>query len=155
MSESLPVAVGGDGHSIHVLHDEEGELPIGDTTVEELRDVRVIQRREDLSFGDEAPVELVGVGAASQQLDRDPASILAIGAFSQVDDAHSAAPELAQQTIGADLPLNAWCAQEWAGQLDGVSIEDGVGADRVPGEARRPRHGASVSSHCAVSQAAR
>ena len=108
MVESLPVAVAGDGHSIHVLHDEEGELPIGDSAIEKLRDVRMIQRGEDLSFGDEAPVELLGIGLLSQQLDRDPLAILAIGAFSQVDDAHSAAPELASETIGTDLLLDPW-----------------------------------------------
>ena len=39
-----------------------GQLPVGDAAVEQLRDVRVLQRREDLPLGDEAPVEIFGIG---------------------------------------------------------------------------------------------
>ena len=66
--EALAVAVGGDRHAIHVLHDEERQLSVGDAAVEQLRDVRVVQRREDLSFGDKAAIESSASGLPRSSL---------------------------------------------------------------------------------------
>src|SRR4030095_12655405 len=85
-AEALPVAVRGDGHSLHVFHDQEREVCIRDAAVEQLRDVRMVQRGKDLSLGDEAAMKFLVVSTASQHFDRDSASILTVGRVGQVED---------------------------------------------------------------------
>src|SRR5262245_24602517 len=70
--------------------------------------MRMAQRREDLSLGDEAPVQFLGVGAVAQQLDRDLAPELPIVALGEIDDTHAAATELAHDAVRADAPVEQW-----------------------------------------------
>jgi hypothetical protein len=60
--EPMTVAIRRDRQTIDVLHDEIGQLSFNRATIEQLRDVRVTERSENLSFGNETPVELLGVG---------------------------------------------------------------------------------------------
>ena len=66
--------------------------------------MRVIERSEDLPLGEETLVQLVGVPTRAQDLHGDAATELTVIAFGQVDDAHSAAPELAQHAVRPDPP---------------------------------------------------
>jgi hypothetical protein len=63
------------------------------------------QRGEDLSLGDEAAVQLVGVGAVAQELDRDLATELAVDALGEVHHTHAAATELAHDAVGANATV--------------------------------------------------
>ena len=103
--EPVAIAVRRDRQTVDVLHHEIRELSFGRTAVEQLRDVRMTQRGEDLPLGEEAPVELLGVGAVAQELDRDLAAELAVDALGEVHHAHAAATELAHDAVRADAPV--------------------------------------------------
>ncbi len=111
-SEPVPVAVFRDRETVDVLDDEIRKLSVGDTAIEQLRDVRVRQRREDLPLGQEAAMQLVSVSAAAQQLHRDAAAELAVVALGKVDDAHPSASDLPQHLIRADLPASLAIGQQ-------------------------------------------
>jgi hypothetical protein len=64
----VAIAVGGDRQTVDVLHHEIRKLPFGRAAVEQLRDVRMTQRGEDLPLGDEAPVELSASGLLRRSL---------------------------------------------------------------------------------------
>ncbi len=86
----------------HVLHDEVRLARLVDTAVEEARDVRVLERRQHLPLDAEAPLQ-IGVGdGAPDDLDRDLLLELAVDALGEVDRAHPAPPELAQDPVGAE-----------------------------------------------------
>ncbi len=62
-----------------------------------------LERREDLPFGEEPPLNVSVVESAADDLDRDPAAKLAVVPLGEIDDAHAAASELAQHAIRADV----------------------------------------------------
>ena len=101
--EPVRVAVGGDRLTVDVLHHEVRQLAVGHAAVEELRDVRMAQRREDLPLGDESPLDLPVVEAAADDFDRHPAAELPVVTLREVDDAHAAASELAQDLVRPDV----------------------------------------------------
>src|SRR5215471_15157122 len=101
----MTVAVRRDRQTVDVLHHEIRELILGRTTVEKLRDIRMAQRREDLSLGDESPVELFGVWAVAQEFDRDLATELAIDAFGEIHHAHAATTELSHDAVRANASI--------------------------------------------------
>src|SRR5690349_20725990 len=106
--EAVTVAVRRDRQTIDVLHHEIGELSVGRAAVEQLCNVRMAQRGEDLPLGDEAAVQLLGVWAVTQQLDRDLATELAVVALGEIDHAHAAATELAYDAIRAYAAVEQW-----------------------------------------------
>ena len=79
--------------------------------------MRVIERGEDLALGEEALVQLVGVLTRAQHLHGDAAPVLAVVALGEVDDAHPAAPELAQHAVRTDPPP-ARTIREHGGDMD-------------------------------------
>ena len=56
--ELLPIAIAIQRLAVHVLHHEVGIAFLGFARVDQARDVRVIQAREDLALGAEAQAEL-------------------------------------------------------------------------------------------------
>ena len=88
--------------ALDVLHDEVGHALVGAAAVEEPRDVGVVQRGKDLALGAEARQHVLGVHATLDDLERDPLLVLAVGALGEVDGAHPAPAELADQPVGAD-----------------------------------------------------
>src|SRR4029079_13397257 len=103
--EPVAIAVGSDRQTVDVLHHQIWKLPFRRAAVEQLRDVRMTQRGEDLPLSDEAPVELLGVGAVAQELDRDLAAVLAVDALGEVYDAHATTTKLAHDAVRADAPI--------------------------------------------------
>jgi hypothetical protein len=103
--EPVTIAVGGDRQTVDVLHHEIRKLPFSRAAVEQLRDVRMTERGEDLPLGDEAPMELLGIGAVAQELDRDLTAILAVNAFGEIHHAHAAATKFAHDAVRADAPI--------------------------------------------------
>ena len=102
-AQPVGVAVRGDRLAVHVLHHEVRQLAVGDAAVEELRDVRMAQRREDLPLGEKSPLDLPVVEAAADDFDRHAAAELAVVTLGEVDDAHAAASELAQHLVRSDV----------------------------------------------------
>ena len=87
---------------VDVLDREVGLAFGGDAAVEQAGDVRVVEPGQDLPLGEEAPVDLVRVHPALDELEGDPLLELAVGALGEIDHAHPAPCQLAHETIGAD-----------------------------------------------------
>jgi len=110
-------------HAIDVLHDEKRHLVISHPAIEQLRDASVLERREDLSLGEEALAELVGIWTGANQLHRDSLPVLSVVPFSEVHHAHAAATELTKHAIGTDsaAPLNV--SERTSGGAGDVSFQ--------------------------------
>ncbi len=82
-------------------------MPSGATTaVEQARDVRVLECREDLPLHAQAALNLRREQPAAHDLQRDALLILLIGALREVHVAHAAGAELAHDAIAAEhLPF--------------------------------------------------
>ena len=102
--EAVLVAVAVDRLAVDVLHDEVRLAVVGHAAVEQPRDVRMIERREDLSLGAEAVASMSASEPAAQQLERDLLLELSVGALGEEDAPMPAAAELADDAIGADDP---------------------------------------------------
>jgi hypothetical protein len=126
--ELAPIAVHRDRHAVDVLHDEKRKLVVGDTAVEQLRDATVSERGEDLSFGDEAPMQFLGVGARAQQLHRNALLVLSVVSLGQVDDAHAATAKLTQHAIRADPPAAVRVSEGAQTRGDDVSFQHALRA---------------------------
>lgn len=86
------------------LHHEIRLAVFCDAAVEQVGNVRVIQRRQNLPFGEEA---VPGVGrreADGEELQGDPLVELSVGTMSQKDASHASVPQLVDQLVGADAP---------------------------------------------------
>ena len=85
-----------------VLHDEVGQSIVRCSSIEQARDVRVVEAGQDLSLVAKMTEHRVGVHAAFDQLDCDLLLVLLIRALGQIDRAHSAAADFANNSIRAD-----------------------------------------------------
>src|SRR5690606_27147988 len=97
-AEAHPLAVDVDRQSVDIFHDEKRAPISGHAAVEQAGDVRMVERREDLTFGEE-PLHQLWVGAVAENLDRSAAAELAVIALRIVDDAHPAATDLTEQAV--------------------------------------------------------
>jgi hypothetical protein len=114
--EPVSVAVLRDGQAIHVLHDDVRVPILGDAAVQQPRDVRMHEGRQNLPLGDEALVQRIGHVARANQLDRDLMLELPIGALGEVDDTGAATTDLANEVIRADAAgqlFPEWRFPEW------------------------------------------
>ena len=100
--ESVPAAVLQDVDAVDVLHDEVREPVVRRADVEQARDVRVVERRQDPALGAEAAQHVFGVEPASHELDRDVSAEVGGLVRGQVDATHPAAPEEPLDTVRAD-----------------------------------------------------
>jgi hypothetical protein len=96
------IAVRGDRRAVNVLHDEKRDAPVCDAAVQQLSNAVMLERRENLSLGEKATMQVVGIGACAEQFDRDALLILSIVALGEVDDAHAATAKLAYDAVCAD-----------------------------------------------------
>ncbi len=97
--ETPLVAVLRDRLAGDVFHDEEGHAALGRAAVQETRDVRMLEARQDLALGAEAGEQMVVRGSRPQQLDRDLLLVLVVGAGREVDGAHPALAQLALEAV--------------------------------------------------------
>ncbi|HKP14267.1 MAG TPA: hypothetical protein VJZ91_19255 [Blastocatellia bacterium] len=112
-----------------VLHHEE-RLAVGrDAAVQEARDVRVVERGEDLPLAAETAGE-VGVGeTAPHELERDLLLKLSVRALGEEDRAHPAAAQLAQNPVGPELPVLQLLVRQARDQVGGE--DEGRGFDEM------------------------
>src|SRR5690606_23986952 len=103
-AQTMPITVGRDGLAIDVFHHEVRQLPVRDPAVEQLGNVGMFQRGENLALRAETPMQLFAVRAATQQLDRDPPAEMTVVSLSEVDDAHTSATQLPDHAVRADPP---------------------------------------------------
>ena len=100
--QPLFVAEAIDVAALDVLHDEIRPAIRGASAVEQLRDVRMTERRENAPFAFEAPVDVFGASGAFDEFERAALRELDAGAFDEIDRAHAAAPDLANHAPAAD-----------------------------------------------------
>ncbi len=81
------------GTPFDVLHDEIRQAVLGRVAVQQARDVRVIEAREDLPLVAEAAQHGLRIHAALDELDRDLLLVLPVGAPGEIDRAHAAAAD--------------------------------------------------------------
>ena len=99
--ESVLIAMVVDRQPLDVLHHQVRPIFFRRAAVEQARDVGMIERRQNLSLVAKATHDKVRVHAAANQLDCDLLSILIIIAFAEINRAHAAASELANDFVGA------------------------------------------------------
>ncbi len=103
--QAARVGVGRDRGAGDVVHHEVGPAVFGGASVEQARDVRVLEARQDAPLVVEQPARGDVVDPAPEHLDRHgPAD--AVGPARAIDDAHASAPQFAFQAIGAEVPLH-------------------------------------------------
>ncbi len=90
----------GDGAALHQLHHHVGAAVAGHAAVEQAGDAGMLQPRQDLALGGEAPG--LACGVAADQLERHLLLELPVGALGAVDLAHAAAADQAGDAPGAD-----------------------------------------------------
>src|SRR3954452_59176 len=91
-------AVCRDGLAGHQFHNKVA-LAIGDTAIDHVDDVGLIQQRQDAPFGNEAPLGFGGKESSANQLDGHFALELAVIATGAVDDTHSPFAYLLDQPV--------------------------------------------------------
>src|SRR5918997_886519 len=87
---------------LDVLHHEVGQTVLSSAAVEQATDVRVIERRKDLSFFTKPAEDEVSVHPALDQLDRRCFIKLVIGARRFVHRAHTTASDFSLNSISAE-----------------------------------------------------
>src|SRR5688500_12192999 len=84
-----------------VFHDEVGQSIAGCASVQQAGDVRMIQSGQNLALGAKTAQDEVRIHAALDQFDRDALVELLVNADRFINSAHTAAANLALDTIGA------------------------------------------------------
>src|SRR5690606_39442248 len=103
------VAIGSDGHPLDALHHEIGLPRLARAAIKESRDVLVLEGGEDLPLLLEPPPNLAAAGFAPDDLQGDLLPKSAIHTGGQIDIAHSTAPKLVEDAVGAEvLPGFGW-----------------------------------------------
>jgi hypothetical protein len=96
-----------DGLAFDVLHDKVRSAILGRSSIEELRDIGMLQGRQDLALATEVPDEIPS-GGIGNELDRHPLPVLIVVSEREVDRSHTSCTELLDETVGADSALGAW-----------------------------------------------
>ena len=127
----LAVAVPVDGLALDQFHDQVRQALRGGATVEQPRNVRMIEVRQYLAFGAEPLEHVACVVAGPDELDRDFLLVLRIGAACPVHLPHATAPEQGRDDVGPDAPadpaLLGLCKGFGRGVVGGHAIEHCVG----------------------------
>ena len=105
-AQPVIVAVLEDIRPVHVLHRVERMTLRRDPSVDQPRDVLVLEPCESLSFALEADEDVVVCDRALDDLDRDLLLELVIAARGEVDLAHSTDAENARDRVRADRPTD-------------------------------------------------
>jgi hypothetical protein len=97
-------------HAVDVLHHDVRLAVVGLAAVEQMRDVGMVELRQDLALLAQAALPVLGRKAADQ-LDRDALLEAAVGAFGKQHRTHAAGAEFAQHAPGAEA--RAECGRAW------------------------------------------
>ena len=114
-------------------HDEVA-VAVGESTIEQPNDMRVVEVREDLALADEAMLGLGPRKVAGRNLDRDVLVVFAVPPRGAIDHAHAAASDLFDQFVGANEGADVGgdaigTRQEAAGLVEGLQQRLHLGAD--------------------------
>jgi hypothetical protein len=101
------IAVLVDRLALDELHDEVGQAVVGRPSVEQARDVGVIESGQDLALAAESLDDVVRVQPAPEDLDRDTLLERVVGPRGQINASHPSATDLAQDAVGANPALLA------------------------------------------------
>ncbi len=104
-AEARLVAVFEQRHAVDVFHDQERASVVGRAGIDQGRDVRVMQAREDAPFLGEAIECGTFQPAPAQELERDQLLEVAHLAFGEIHRAHAALAEHAQQAETAEFAI--------------------------------------------------
>ena len=96
------IAIDVDRLAVDVLHDDVRRAVRGRAAVEQPRDVRMVERREDLALELQPALDVARQQPAPHQLDRDLLLELLVGALREEHLAHAAAAEAAHDAIRTD-----------------------------------------------------
>ena len=96
------IAIGIDRCAVDVLHDDVSGLVRQRAAVEEVRDIGMVELRQDLPLDLEPRRCAAPDRAAVHDFDRDLLLELGIGALREVDFAHAARPQGAQHAVRSD-----------------------------------------------------
>ncbi len=131
------------------LEREPGLAVVGDAGVIQPRDVRVLERREDLALARQALGQPRALPRAVRQLQRDAALLQQVGALGQPHAGHAAAAELADEPVGADPVAGAFDRRGQRRELVGLDelgqrgeqrgVAGGLGMPEQRAQARRER----------------
>ena len=100
--QGVALAVLVDGHALDEIHHQVRLAAVGGAGVDQPGDVGVIEAGEDLPLTGEAGVQDVAIEGRAQHLDGDRLAVLIVDADPEVDRAHAAAPDFADDFVGAD-----------------------------------------------------
>jgi hypothetical protein len=110
-----------DAFAFNVLHRKIGESIVGRAAVEQARDVRVDEGREDLPLVLKSPQDSVGIHAAFDEFERYSHFELLVGAPRQINFAHPARANALEQLVSAYDPIAAWrnfsVAEDFGGEV--------------------------------------
>ena len=101
--EALLVAVEIDGPALDVLHHEVGQPLFRRASVQDARDVGVIEAGEDAPFVVESPEDFLAIHSPGNDFEGDRMAVFRIVPFGEVDGSHAAAAELPENHIGTHL----------------------------------------------------
>src|SRR5580765_4277374 len=90
------------GLAFNKLHGQEKFASLGNPTIDQLGDVRVIQRGEDLALAAKMPLQFLIGETWPNDLQSNLLLEFAVGAGGQENRAHSATSNLSQDAVGAE-----------------------------------------------------
>ena len=100
---SLLPAVLVDRYAVDVFHDEKRHVVIGGTSIEQHRDVRMLEIGQDLTFSHETAPEVIGCELGHQELDGDLLLELLVGPAGEIYETHAALRKLSLHGVSTDL----------------------------------------------------
>src|SRR5262249_1975051 len=92
-----------DPDAFDVLHHKVWSAIVRRAAVEEARNIGVLELGQNLALAPEPAQDEIGIETRPNQLDCDLRFILLVVTARQIDRAHSAAPQLVDQSVWADL----------------------------------------------------
>ncbi len=104
--QRIRIAIGVDRFALHVLHDEVGQSVVGRAAIDQARDVRMIELRQDLSFIAKPAEDVFGIESSPNELDRDFLAIFVVRSRRQINRAQTAPANFADDLVSAELPAN-------------------------------------------------
>ena len=102
--EGVLVAPAGERHAVHELHGEPRPAVVEHATVDQARDSRVVEAREDPPFRQELGAQRLVREPDLHHLERHLLFELAVGALCEIDHPHPAVPHLVRGAERADEP---------------------------------------------------
>ena len=128
---------------VDVLHHQVRHAVLVDSAVEQARDVRMFDAREDLTLVPEATDGGIALQALAQQLDGYQLAILVVAPLSQIDRAHAAARDLPDDLVrpGQGRMVSPCAARQIPQPWSGARSRPQSSAVRTRREVSRARSG--------------